>query len=356
MTSHETKKQLTKEFSGLKYILTSEMRSKLLLTIYDDSKNLDDLRNELKKPSATILHGLKELENNNLVRKVQKYYELTSNGYLITTNMIKLIENWYSVNKSKLFWNNHDLSDMPDDALKNMYLLKNAEYVNSTTSDLSNAFNAYIKQISKARKLKIILPIYSENHFRHLITLLDGNELECLELVISEELENAMRQNEYIKQSILENEKVRIKTIKNNVKLFLTISDEAVCLTLFFKDGRFTWQDIAALILDPGSFGGAGSHEEETAQSVGGEHGSAHLADVCDNPGHHFLGDIARFDVLLHVAHVGGREVGAEEYVGHQPEEQCDAARQREGYSNIMYAREATVVPGEAFWFVHHLL
>lgn len=239
MTSHETKKQLTKEFSGLKYILTSEMRSKLLLTIYDDSKNLDDLRNELKKPSATILHGLKELENNNLVRKVQKYYELTSNGYLITTNMIKLIENWYSVNKSKLFWNNHDLSDMPDDALKNMYLLKNAEYVNSTTSDLSNAFNAYIKQISKARKLKIILPIYSENHFRHLITLLDGNELECLELVISEELENAMRQNEYIKQSILENEKVRIKTIKHNVKLFLTISDEAVCLTLFFKDGHY---------------------------------------------------------------------------------------------------------------------
>ena len=30
---------------------------------------------------------------------------------------------------------------------------------------------------------------------------------------------------------------------------------------LFFKDGRFTWQDIAALILDPGSFGGAGSHD-----------------------------------------------------------------------------------------------
>ena len=59
------------------------MRSKLLLAIYEQSKKLDDLRNELKKPSATILHGLKELENINLVRKVQKYYELTSNGYLI---------------------------------------------------------------------------------------------------------------------------------------------------------------------------------------------------------------------------------------------------------------------------------
>ena len=239
MTSHETKNQLTKEFSGLKYILTSEMRSKLLLTIYEDSKNLDDLRNELKKPSATILHGLKELENNNLVRKVQKYYELTSNGYLITTNMIKLIENWYSINKSKVFWNNHDLSDIPDDSLKNMYMLKNAEYVNSTTSDLSNAFNAYIKQISKAKQLKIILPIYSENHFRHLISLLNGDGLESLELIISEELENSMRQNKYIKESLLENEKVRIKTIKHNVKLFLTISEQFISLTLFFKDGHY---------------------------------------------------------------------------------------------------------------------
>ena len=239
MTSHETKKQLNKEFSGLKYILTSEMRTKLLLTIYEDSKNLDDLRNELEKPSATILHGLKELENSNLVRKVHKHYELTSNGYLITTNMIKLIENWYSVNKSKVFWNNHDLSDIPDDVLKNVYMLKNARYINSTTSDLSNALNAYLKEISKARKLKIILPIYSENHFKHLIGLLNGDTLESLELVISEELESSMRQNEYFKKSILKNEKVKIRTLKQKVKLFLTISEEFISLTLFFKDGHY---------------------------------------------------------------------------------------------------------------------
>ena len=101
MTSAQTREELIKEFKGLKYILTSGMRSKLLLSIYEKPKNLDDLRSELEKPSATILHGLKELENNNLIRKINKYYELTSNGYLITTNMVKLIENWYAVNNSK---------------------------------------------------------------------------------------------------------------------------------------------------------------------------------------------------------------------------------------------------------------
>ena len=34
-----------------------------------NQKNLDDLRIELEKPSATILHGLKELENLNFVKK-----------------------------------------------------------------------------------------------------------------------------------------------------------------------------------------------------------------------------------------------------------------------------------------------
>jgi predicted transcriptional regulator len=103
MTHVDTKKELAEEFSGIKYILTSGMRSRLLLAMYDNPKNLDELRNELKKPSATILHGLKELENINLIKKVQKYYELTSNGFLLTANMVKLIENWYAISKNKLF-------------------------------------------------------------------------------------------------------------------------------------------------------------------------------------------------------------------------------------------------------------
>ena len=55
MTNSNTKKQLENEFKNIKYILTSTMRTRLLLSIYEDSKNLDDLRNELNKPSATSL-------------------------------------------------------------------------------------------------------------------------------------------------------------------------------------------------------------------------------------------------------------------------------------------------------------
>lgn len=239
MTTQQTKNELNKEFKNMKCILTSSMRTKLLLSTYEGPQNLEDLRKKLKKPSATILHGLKELENINLIRKIQKNYELTSNGYLLTTNMIKLIENWYSINKCEEFWNNHDLNDIPERILKEIYLLKNSKYIHSTTSNLSNAFNTYINYISNSTNLKIILPIYSENHFKHIIQILDNNNLSHLELVVNEEIINSIDKNEIFKEKILNNNKVEIICIKKKLKIFLTYSEEFMSLTLFFKDGHY---------------------------------------------------------------------------------------------------------------------
>ncbi|MBE6491131.1 MAG: transcriptional regulator FilR1 domain-containing protein [Methanobrevibacter sp.] len=239
MTNIQTKRELNKEFKDVKYILTSSMRAKLLLALYEIPKNLDELRHELKKPSATILHGLKELETINLVRRAHKYYELTSNGYLLTTNMIKLIENWYSLSKSETFWDNHDLSDIPEDIIKNIYLLKDAEYVSSTTSDLSIAFNKYIQLISEASKLQIILPIYSENHFKHLIDLLNSNKLQKLELIMNKEIYESIHKNRKFQKELLKHENVKTTVIDKDLKIFLTYGEEFMALTLFFKDGHY---------------------------------------------------------------------------------------------------------------------
>ncbi len=239
MTNIQTKQELNKEFKDVKYLLTSNMRAKLLLALYEIPKNLDELRHEIKKPSATILHGLKELETINLVRRANKYYELTSNGYLLTTNMVKLIENWYSLSNCEPFWNNHDLSDIPDDIIKDVYLLKDAEYVCSTTSDLSISFNKYIHLISQATKLQIILPIYSENHFKHMVNLLNSGQLQKLELIVSEEIYESIHKNKKFRNELLNHEKVKTTVINENLKLFLTCSEEFMSLTLFFKDGHY---------------------------------------------------------------------------------------------------------------------
>lgn len=229
----------TKEYQNVKFLLTSNIRTKLILAIHGGPKNLEELRKELKKPSATILHGLKELENMNIVKKSGKTYELTSNGYLLAVNMIKLIDNWYSINKNQKFWDNHDLEDIPQDMLKKIYLLKDAEYVHSTTSDLANAFNKYVELISESKELHIYLPIYSENHFKHIIEVLNSDELEYLELIVNEDILNSIDKNKDIKAVLIKNDKIDVKCVERPLKLFITYSESFMSLSLFFKDGHY---------------------------------------------------------------------------------------------------------------------
>ena len=73
MSTNAIENKQTQEFQNVKYILTSSMRTLILVVLYNNKKNLNEIRDELKKPSATILHGLKELEDNNLIKKDRKY-------------------------------------------------------------------------------------------------------------------------------------------------------------------------------------------------------------------------------------------------------------------------------------------
>ena len=230
---------MNEEFKNVKYLLTSNMRTKIILAVYRRSKNLDELRKELNKPSASILHGLKELETINIVQRTDKKYRLTSNGYLLATNMVKLIENWYVINQEKSFWNIHITRDIPEEILKKIYLLKDVEIITSTTSDLSNAFNRYIKLISGTSKMKIILPIYSENHFQHIIQNLSDDTLQDLELIVNREVLNSIKKNKLLKNALLKNRKVKVFCVRKNLKLFLTCSDSFMSLTLFFKDEHY---------------------------------------------------------------------------------------------------------------------
>lgn len=201
------------EFRDIKYILTSTMRTKLLISLKECGKNLEALRNDIPKPSATILHGLKELENMHYVKKVNKTYHLTSNGELLTINLLKLIENWYTINKNEIFWNNHCLNDIPIESMRNIFLLKDAECVISTNTDLTKALTTYMEMISKSTNLKIILPIFSETHLNIITDLIEKEDLEKIEILTSETILKSIETNVLFKKR-LESDKINVKILK----------------------------------------------------------------------------------------------------------------------------------------------
>jgi len=236
------------EFNNLRHILCSTIRTKLLLSLYYDKKKLATLRNDLKKPSATILHGLKELEKDSLINKIDKYYCLSSMGYIFAVNLLKLIEKWYFIELNTKFWKNQNISSIPSDYLKEIVVFKNAEYIISDETDLIKPLNEYLELITRSNDLKIVLPIFSKVHLDAIIHKLDNGS--NVELIVDETIFESINSNGYRKKLFKNsdnNEKrknLNIWKLKENLNLFLTVSKNFVSLSLFFEDGNYNDSSI----------------------------------------------------------------------------------------------------------------
>ena len=238
------------DFKDVRHILSSTMRTKLLLSLYNNKKKLATLRDDLKKPSAAILHGIKELEKNSLINKFDKYYCLSSTGYILAVNLLKLVEKWYSIEFNSDFWINQDISAIPPQYLKEIAIFKNAEYIISNENDLTKALHEYLDMMAKTNNLKIILPIFSRVHLDAIIHKLDNN---CnIELIIDENILESINNNGYKKKlfkNSKDNEKrtnLKILKVKENLNLFLTVSNDFISLSLFLEDGSYN--DLNILI------------------------------------------------------------------------------------------------------------
>ena len=100
----------------------------------------------------------------------------------------------------------------------------------------------YIPRIVSCTKnphnLNILLPIYSENHLKHIINISKNDYLKRITLLTTTEIYRTIRKSRFLKKSLFGNDKISIIKTSEELKIFLTYSDEFMSLTLFFKDGH----------------------------------------------------------------------------------------------------------------------
>lgn len=245
-------------FINIKHILTSTLRTRLLICLFSGKKDLKSLRNDLGKPSTSILHGIKELDKLNLIKKEKKNYGLSSNGTMLAMNIIKLIQNIYSINNNSHFWDSHCIKDIPYESLKKIHLIQNAKSIRSSENDLAKTSKEYISLVSKSKDIKVLLPIFSSIHLDALLkSLNDGSNLE---LIDSKNILEFIRDNGYgekfssfVKDNNMNNNKnnknnsLKIWELSKEFKLFLSSGNNFLSLGLFSDDGYY---DDSIMLLD----------------------------------------------------------------------------------------------------------
>lgn len=227
------------DFLVVRFLLASQIRPKLILLLKESDYDLNGFRRDLKKPSASILHGLKELESVNLIKKSFKTYSLTSKGVLCSASLEKLFEDLYIFQSNKDFWLNHSIESIPPESFKNAYLLRGSVYVESDEKNLSKSLMKYLDLLSSSKDMKIILPVFLDEHLEVIIENLEkGNKLV---LITNDEVLSSLRQSSYYEKLVehSKNGNVTIRKVEDELKLFLTVCNNGMALNLFFIDGLF---------------------------------------------------------------------------------------------------------------------
>ena len=227
------------DFLTVRFLLASKMRPLLLLLLSDSDYDLNAFREELDKPSASILHGLKELERINLINKNFKRYSLSSKGILCSASLKKLFKDLYVFEINRDFWLNHSIESIPHESFKYTYLLKDSIFVESDEHNLSKSFTKYLDLLSNCGNMEIILPIFLEEHLEIILENLENGD--NLLLITNDDVLSSLKKSKYYADLVdfSKRGQVIIRKVDYDLKIFLTICEDFMSLSLFFKDGLF---------------------------------------------------------------------------------------------------------------------
>ena len=227
------------DFLVVRFLLASKIRPKLLLLLSGSNYDLNSFRKDLDKPYASILHGLKELESANLIKRSFKNYSLTSKGVLCSASLEKLFQDLYIFQSNRDYWLNHSIESIPPESFKNAYLIKDSIFVESDEQNLSKSLMKYLDLLSTCSDMKIILPIFLEDHLEVILENLEKGS--NLILITNNRVLSSLRDSKYYEKLVDYSKRgnVSIRKTDDDLKLFLTSCDNGMALNLFFIDGLF---------------------------------------------------------------------------------------------------------------------
>lgn len=212
---------------NLKFIVSSDIKSKIIISLKEGQKKLSDLKDEVHMNSSTVLHSMSQLESRGLIIREFQGYSLSQTGEMVALNLVSVINSLYLAKKNKDFWLNCDWSEIPPDLSNEFLNLK--EY---TIESLFTNLLEYNELLKKSEYLKIIIP--SLNFFD--IFSKTYNENLDIDLILNENLEELIKTDTELNR-IFSAENLKIW--KTNSKLALISTDQFMLLNLPLTNGKY---------------------------------------------------------------------------------------------------------------------
>ncbi len=243
--SKEILKLYGKVRDDLKFLTASDVRTRIIITLNGGLKSLRDLKDETNLSSATILHGMNQLDEKNFILKQSGGYSLSQTGKIIAIHLISLIKASTSMGELERIFLRHEIDAIPEYLLENIGSLKNAVVVESTPTDVMKPHTVYAELLSNAKEINYISSVLLPQKIEMFEDLLENSSLQLMVTpeILDKWIEIKGREN--LKKATEEKD-FKIWKI-DNARMSFTVTDKFIALGLFSTDGIY---DLHKYLID----------------------------------------------------------------------------------------------------------
>lgn len=233
--NEESLKNSESIFENVKFISNSFVRLKILANLFNMPQNMKELTESTNLSYSSISSNMHELELKNFVYREHNKYFLSNSAKIRIEDMlefkmiINLLNDFFNILDS------HIVEIIPKESVVELYLLGNANLMESSGVDAYRTYNFINKCLEMADNVKCVLPFYYEPFF--------------------DSLENLVSQNKdvdlFVPESILGrfDDTFKIKNISSfdeeNIFL-LIVTNQVMILGLFMNNGYFDQNRLIA--------------------------------------------------------------------------------------------------------------
>ena len=224
---------------GLLSLVTfSEKRSEILLMLLEGPKSLDDIKNYFRATTPEILPRLKELESSGLIYQEERKYYLSEVGEVIAKSFSRFYRNLKIFEKDMKFWEEHQISGIPEKFRLRLYELGDYEIFRSTPTEIFKPHDEYVKNLLRSKWIRGVSPVLHPDYPKFILKL--AEEGKDITIIITKDVLKKIEEKHKIElEEGLQYKNAKLMLCNEEVKVAFTTSNMFLSMRLFLKSGIY---------------------------------------------------------------------------------------------------------------------
>ncbi|MGB9938008.1 MAG: helix-turn-helix transcriptional regulator [Methanobacterium sp.] len=225
----------------LKFNAISVVRIKIMISLLYGSQKTKDLRKLTGMQSSSILHGVNDLEKEDLVLRKGDDFYLSELGKIWVPKLINIIKTQYVLTKFQRLWLNHTIAAIPEELLSEIGDLSNSQLLESKSTDVYRVHKNHVQVLMNSKEVRGVSPIFYPNYpeiFKGLIGKNIQVELILTDDVFKKTIESLDNGIEDLKK-LISTGNLKLWVISGDVKVAFTLTDKFMTMGLFLVKGMY---------------------------------------------------------------------------------------------------------------------